>query len=350
MSSRIALLLICGLATPIFADGAIENADERRQAVEGGLTRQIESLGKQATEPFWVAYTVPMTPGDHRVCCGDHRRGWRVTTCNLESNNRSSYHSLEDDGPDSSLLRVLLRVEDQAIDAVRSYTEDCVLDAGGRVVYRLEGVSPGESVELLGTLVDEKSKRELSRRTEQVVGTIAYHDDPSADRMLARWTRPPVGEALRSQVAFWLGAARRTKGVALLKKMLRDDPSTDVREQVIFALSLGEDSEAVTLLIDVARNDENSELRSTALFWLSQKAGERAVATLKQAIADDPDAEVREQAVFGISQLPVDEGVPILIDLARRNRHREVREQAMFWLGQSNDPRALELFEEILSN
>jgi HEAT repeat protein len=52
--------------------------------------------------------------------------------------------------------------------------------------------------------------------------------------------------------------------------------------------------------------------------------------------------------VFALSQLPRDEGVPKLIDVARNNRNREVRRQAMFWLGQSNDPRALKFFEEVL--
>jgi hypothetical protein len=49
-----------------------------------------------------------------------------------------------------------------------------------------------------------------------------------------------------------------------------------------------------------------------------------------------------------LSQLPKDEGVPKLIDVARKHRNPEVRRQAMFWLGQSNDPRALAFFEEVL--
>ena len=40
--------------------------------------------------------------------------------------------------------------------------------------------------------------------------------------------------------------------------------------------------------------------------------------------------------------------MPRLITLARSHRDPRVREKAMFWLGQSGDPRALALFEEIL--
>jgi hypothetical protein len=42
------------------------------------------------------------------------------------------------------------------------------------------------------------------------------------------------------------------------------------------------------------------------------------------------------------------EGVTRLIEVARNNRNPEVRKQAMFWLGQSQDPRALAFFEEVL--
>ena len=63
---------------------------------------------------------------------------------------------------------------------------------------------------------------------------------------------------------------------------------------------------------------------------------------------EDPDTEVKRKAVFALSQLPKAEGVPLLIETARKNRNREVRKQAMFWLGQSDDPRALAFFEEVL--
>ena len=60
------------------------------------------------------------------------------------------------------------------------------------------------------------------------------------------------------------------------------------------------------------------------------------------------DIEIRKQAVFALSQRPTEEGVPALIRIARTNRHAELRKTALFWLGQSEDPRALTLFEEIL--
>jgi len=58
---------------------------------------------------------------------------------------------------------------------------------------------------------------------------------------------------------------------------------------------------------------------------------------------------VRETAVFALSQRPRDEGVPALIRIVKENRDPDLRRKAIFWLGQSDDPRAIALFEELLS-
>jgi len=90
--------------------------------------------------------------------------------------------------------------------------------------------------------------------------------------------------------------------------------------------------------------------RKQAVFWLSQAAGDKAAEGLGELVDDeDEDREVREQAVFALSQLPGEEGVPILLRVARNNKSPDVRRKALFWLGQSEDPRALALFEEILT-
>jgi HEAT repeat protein len=60
-------------------------------------------------------------------------------------------------------------------------------------------------------------------------------------------------------------------------------------------------------------------------------------------------ARCRSQAVFALSQRPQAEGIPALIQVARTHRDVQIRKQALFWLGQSKDPRALALFEEILT-
>ena len=57
---------------------------------------------------------------------------------------------------------------------------------------------------------------------------------------------------------------------------------------------------------------------------------------------------MRKQAIFALSQRSTDEAVPALMRIARTNGDPELRRTALFWLGQSEDPRAVTLFEEML--
>lgn len=91
-------------------------------------------------------------------------------------------------------------------------------------------------------------------------------------------------------------------------------------------------------------------IRRQAVFWVSQEAGEAATRGLAELVGDEQeDQDIREQAVFALSQLDGDRGIPILIRLARSDRDPAIRKKAIFWLGQSEDPRAIALFEELLT-
>jgi hypothetical protein len=121
--------------------------------------------------------------------------------------------------------------------------------------------------------------------------------------------------------------------------------------QAIFAAIIADSAVIWPDLLAVAKNPAAAKSnRQDAVFWLSQEAGDAATKGLSDLADDeDQDRDVREQAVFAISQLPSDKGVPILIRLARSNKDPRVRRKALFWLGQSDDPRAIALFEEILT-
>jgi len=122
-------------------------------------------------------------------------------------------------------------------------------------------------------------------------------------------------------------------------------------EQAIFPVVLADSVTAWPDLLRIAKNPRLSHrTRRQAVFWLSQAAGDAATKGLTDLVDDGAtDRDVREQAVFALSQRPHDEGVPALIHIVRANPDPEIRKKAIFWLGQSDDPRALALFEEILT-
>lgn len=146
----------------------------------------------------------------------------------------------------------------------------------------------------------------------------------------------------------WLTTVTPAASLEWLDTFTRGDTARRVATGAVLAIALHGEASAVDRLIAMAKDGPDRNVRSTALFWISQRAGERAAGAITDAIERDPDTQVKRQAVFALSQLPRDEGVPRLIDVAKNNRNPEVRKQAMFWLGQSQDPRALAFFEEVL--
>jgi len=125
----------------------------------------------------------------------------------------------------------------------------------------------------------------------------------------------------------------------------------DVGHEAVFPAVL---ADSVTVWPDLLRLARGAavphETRRAAVFWLGQAAGQAATRGLSDIVDDSSvDLEVKETAVFALSQEPRDEGVPALIRIVKSNRSPGVRKKALFWLGQSEDPRALALFEEILT-
>jgi hypothetical protein len=125
----------------------------------------------------------------------------------------------------------------------------------------------------------------------------------------------------------------------------------EIGKDAIFATTLADSIAVWPQLLALAKNPSVShETRRSAVFWVSQAAGDAATRGLDSLASDERgDRDIREQAVFALSQRPQEEGVPALIRIARTNKDPEIRRKALFWLGQSDDPRALALFEEILT-
>jgi len=358
-ASVTSVLFLCVLVSDSAAQGRVTNAQATTQSAAQGLGAAVQAVAARGAAT-WVGYRAPMVAGSRQMCCYDTIADstFSAGRCRLESGSGVSMNT--GDFRDRSGTRialepsteflVLARLEGGAVVRLRTFTPDCDIDAGGMPIVWLTDVKPDDSVAWLTTLV--ASSPDAGERRDRVGKTamtaIALHPSPAADRALESFVAPARPEWLRSDTAFWLGSTRGEAGARLLTRMLAQDPSDKVREKVTFGLSVSPVPSALTTLVATARDDRSAKVRSQALFWLAQKAGKEALATIAGAIDNDPDTEVKKKAVFALSQLPKDEGVPKLMEVARTNRNPAVRKQAMFWLGQSNDPRAVKFFEDIL--
>jgi len=146
---------------------------------------------------------------------------------------------------------------------------------------------------------------------------------------------------------YWLGDVNPAQSVDFLKTLITSADARDQSDSALSAMALHRDTAASAAILDLAKNGV-PRLRQRALVWIARRAESQAAGIITQAIDNDPDAEVKKQAVSALGQLPRDEGIPLLIKLARSHTNPVVRKQAMQRLGQSNDPRALSFFEEVL--
>ena len=322
---------------------------ERRDA-GAGLDGAIAEA-QRGRDTAWIAWSVRAVSGTFVNRRGREDDGRADGVCTLREDGTIDRQGSS--GGPAERLTLVVRGESRRLTAVAFTDDRCVLDAGSRTVFWLDGVAAADSVRLLAGIVRQApgaadEGRELRSPGREALAALALHDDAAADSVLAGFVAAGQPRDLRREAAFWLGAARGARSAALLERLARQDADPAFREHLAFVLTLvGEPG--IDTLVQLARHDGHAGVRRQALFWLGQKAGERAAGEIARALDEDPDREVRTHAVFALSRLPAGDGVPRLIAVARSHRDPAVRKQAMFWLGQSGDERALAFFEEVLS-
>jgi hypothetical protein len=167
-----------------------------------------------------------------------------------------------------------------------------------------------------------------------------------APNRLQSWVGP-----LRSREARDLGVVPAPEAARYLMT-LASQGIARVSDKAIMPAVLADSATVWPALLTIARDmDTRSRgTRQEAVMWLSRFASAAVSGRPNELFALDDeegsaDDDVKSNAVFVLSQLPHREGVPMLLEVARTNPNHRVRSQAMFWLGQSGDPRAIDLFE-----
>lgn len=147
-----------------------------------------------------------------------------------------------------------------------------------------------------------------------------------------------------------LGAVGAEAAARYLLSVAHTASSTRAAEHAMLPASLADATGLWREYMAIARDRSVDEsVRKSALFWVSREAGDVVTRGLQDVAGDDDEAQgVRNAAVFALSQRPDSEGVPALMQLARTAAQAKTRKTALFWLAQSDDPRVLPFFEEIL--
>jgi hypothetical protein len=252
----------------------LTNANLQPQALSGSLDGAMRDLASRTKDPFWVGYAVPSAHPDGNNCCWSN--GGQMT-CNLEPGSSTTTTFTQNTAPlrldSGDLFFVLYRIEQGQVTRIRSFSEECPLDAGGRTVHWLTGVKPSESVAVLNTYATAADRKPA----DSALSALAMHADSTALDTLIKLARGAANTHVRGQALFWLGQRAGQKAVGAITDALNNDPETEVKRRAVFALSQLPKDEGVPLLIDVARKNANPAVRKQAIFWLGQSKDPRAL-------------------------------------------------------------------------
>jgi hypothetical protein len=247
------------------------------------LDATFKRLVAAQSEPAWIGYSVPtIRDGSNRGCCdgttwisdGIVITNGRVATCGLEPGDRTVRTSqgqpvtnqspIRLEGPETMVI--LYRVEEKAVQRIRIFSPDCELDAGGRTITWLDGVSPADSVKLLSTFLADTAGRS-NRIADSALSAIAMHTDDQSVPTLMRLARQDPSTHVRGQALFWIGQKAGQRAAAEITAAKR----------AVFALSQLPKDEGIPLLIKVAKTNQNPAVRKQAIFWLGQSKDPRAL-------------------------------------------------------------------------
>ncbi len=353
-----AVLLLVAIGAGAMQAPPIQNGRvETRQTTS--IDRELTSVRAGAVDPVWAGWRVPIADGQRGGCCtysDDSVAPGGVRGCFVENNlGGRQLPQVQPTMPVSleagTGLVILVRVVDTRLERLRTLGDDCPLDAGGRTVYWLQGVTPSESLKFLETLLQPAGSlapSETQRLSESALSAIALHRDSSADATLDRLASAQADSSLRRLSRSLLGSTRGAHGFATLRQLIETERLPDVRRQLVTALGQTRQPGTPDLLLATARRDLDPKVRGEAAYWLPQRGGQRTLGDLTAIINTDASDIVKQRAIQGLARLTADETTSLLIQLARTSSSAVVRKEAVTALGRSKDPKALAYMEELI--
>jgi hypothetical protein len=269
--------------------------------------------------------------GHGRTIFRDSRDGYSIST---GDSNWQDWRDCEE-GP----VRVALEVDDGQVIAVQTF-----VGKDWRADQPALRVSAKSAVDYLFGIAERGTNRAAKRAFTPII--LADSIDPVPQFLRIAKNRE-ISREIRKSAIFWAGQSRSAIATREIAALVEDsDP--EVAKSALFAMSQLRTDEGARVLLAAARNTSLPlEVRKSAVFWTGQLASDHATKGLRDLTTDE-NTEVKKQAVFALSQMKTEKSLDALIEIARTSKDRELRKSALFWLGQSNDPRALKLFEEIL--
>jgi hypothetical protein len=213
---------------------------------------------------------------------------------------------------------------------------------GDGATYLRDGLLGGSSVEIYGQLLANEGWTPPPCVHGPLRVTLRAVDGAPSRLQVSAGPAPAAADTVLD-----LGTVPAAEASAYLRDLARSGDGR-VSEQALFPLLLVDSAPRWEVLAAAARDSTRMQrYRQRASGLLARGAASTLGAG---AWADDPAAEQRRAAVRALAtRRPRDaDPVPDLLEIARTNRHADARAAAIRQLGQTADPRAIDLFAAML--
>ncbi len=226
-------LLVFAIQQPQIQNGQVETRHVT------SLDRDIAAIAAAAAEPTWVGWKETASAAMGNSCCwyqwddGPGQRGCPVEPAMTDANGNTipapRPQFAAPTGPArleaGTEVLVLLRIVDKHVERVRTYSDDCPLDAGNRKVYWLDDVPTTDSVKYLESLISLKEQagvpNDLRRRLNSgAISAIGLHRDGSTDALITL-ARQSQDTSARSTAFNMLGRSKDPKAIAFIDNILK---------------------------------------------------------------------------------------------------------------------------------
>jgi hypothetical protein len=212
---------------------------ETRRA--SSLDRDIAAIAASSTDPTWIGWREKAIAGWNNNCCWYTDDNYMSRGCTVEPSvpNTRGFGGMNVPDPRPQFpaptgpakleagteVLVLLRIVDKKVERIRTFSDDCPLDAGGRKVIWLDGVPAADSVKYLWSLIELKevpgTPTDLRRRiNSSAISAIGQHQDGNVDQLIAL-AKQNADTTSRSSAFTWLGRSKDPRAVAFIDGILK---------------------------------------------------------------------------------------------------------------------------------
>lgn len=230
------------------------------------------------------------------------------------------------------------------LDAARNDPDPWVRE---RALYHLGGISSDEALKVLEETLLGSGDSVLR---EQALKGLVMQDAPRILQTLRDVaSRDDMPAGLRERAIQMLGWKGSDEDLSFLRRLYDQVAHPSLKEAIVMAVGQKQGSETRAWLLRLIGDaSDPPAAREKAFFWAGedQRVPTEELVTLYDRLER---SSMRKQAVHVIGRRKDEAALSFLLRTARSGSDPEARQAAIFWLGQSDDPRAAECLEEIIS-